>query len=45
MALIRLRALKRLARGQDPVRHSWASVMVYLEDYYIQELEFEPIGK
>jgi hypothetical protein len=45
MANIRRRALKRLAAGQDPVRHSWASVMIYLEDYQVEELRFDPIGK
>lgn len=45
MALIRKRALKRLAAGQDPVRHSWASVMIYLEDYQVEELHFIPLGK
>ena len=41
MAKIRSKAMLRLARGQSPVRHSFSAVMIYLEDYYISELNFD----
>ena len=41
MAKIRTRAMLRLARGQNPIRHSFSDVMIYLHDYYLEELRFE----
>lgn len=41
MAIIRLYALRRLAKGQQPRRYSFSDVMIYLEDYYLNELNFD----
>lgn len=45
MAIVRLYALRRLARGQEPKRYSFSDVMIYLEDYFVEQLNFTPIGK
>ena len=41
MAIVRLYALRRLAKGQQPRRYSFSDVMIYLEDYYLNELNFD----
>ena len=41
MAIVRLYALRRLAKGQQPRRYSFSDVMIFLEDYYLNELTFD----
>ena len=41
MAIVRLYAIRRLNKGQMPRRYSPRKIMMFLENYYLHELDFD----